>query len=109
MNTSLINDLSNLQPTDFDAGQVFSGKPSGTTVRGYAIPSTYPRPLTTAIFYMSPAAMLWSGFSNPADTSIARSVRVFLAPVQAVREWRPIRSRDGRFLKIIPQYHSVGR
>ena len=36
-----INDLSNLQPTDLDAGQVFSGKPSGTTVRGYAVPSAY--------------------------------------------------------------------
>lgn len=33
--------LANLQPTDLDAGQVFSGKPSGTTVRGYATPSAY--------------------------------------------------------------------
>ena len=39
MNT--IDDLSNLQPTDLDAGEVFSGKPSGTTVRGYAFPSAY--------------------------------------------------------------------
>ena len=36
-----IDDLSTLQPTDLDAGQVFSGKPSGTTVRGYAVPSAY--------------------------------------------------------------------
>ena len=36
-----IDDLSNLQPTDLDAGQVFSGKPTGTTVRGYAVPSAY--------------------------------------------------------------------
>lgn len=36
-----IDDLSNLQSTDLDAGQVFSGKPSGTTVRGYAVPSAY--------------------------------------------------------------------
>ena len=36
-----IIDLSNLQSTDFDAGQVFSGKPSGTTVRGYAVRSAY--------------------------------------------------------------------
>ena len=36
-----INDLCKLQPTDLDAGQVFSGKPSGTTVRGYAVPSAY--------------------------------------------------------------------
>ena len=41
MNTNLIEGLSNLQPTDLDAGQVFSGKPSGTTVRGYTIPSAY--------------------------------------------------------------------
>ena len=41
MNTSLIEGLSNLQPTEFDAGQVFSGKPSGTAVRGYAAPSAY--------------------------------------------------------------------
>ena len=36
-----IDDLSTLQPTDLDAGEVFSGKPSGTTVRGYAFPSAY--------------------------------------------------------------------
>ena len=41
MNTNLIEGLSNLQPTDLDAGQVFSGKPSGTTVRGYTVPSAY--------------------------------------------------------------------
>ena len=41
MNTSLIEGLSNLQPTDLDAGQVFSGKPSGTTVKGYATSSAY--------------------------------------------------------------------
>ena len=36
-----INDLCKLQPTDLDAGQVFSGKLSGTTVKGYAVPSAY--------------------------------------------------------------------
>ena len=41
MNTNLIEELSNLQLADFDAGQVFSGKSSGTTVRGYAVPSAY--------------------------------------------------------------------
>ena len=39
MNVS--NELGSLQPTDLDAGQVFSGKPSGTTVRGYATSSAY--------------------------------------------------------------------
>lgn len=41
MNTSLTEGLSNLQPTEFDAGQVFSGKPSGTTVKGYVVSSAY--------------------------------------------------------------------
>ena len=41
MNTNLIEGLSNLKPADLDAGQVFSGKPSGTTVKGYAVPSAY--------------------------------------------------------------------
>ena len=41
MNTNLIEELSNLQLADLDAGQIFSGKSSGTTVRGYAIPSAY--------------------------------------------------------------------
>ena len=36
-----ISELDSLQPTDLNAGQVFSGKPSGTTVRGYAVPSAY--------------------------------------------------------------------
>ena len=35
------NDLGSLQPTDLDAGQVFSGKPSGTAIRGYATSSAY--------------------------------------------------------------------
>lgn len=41
MNKTLVSDFTNLQPTDLDAGQVFSGKPSGTMVRGYATPSAY--------------------------------------------------------------------
>ena len=41
MNTNLIEGLSNLKPSDLDAGQVFSGKLSGTTVKGYAVPSAY--------------------------------------------------------------------
>ncbi|MEG6502967.1 AAA family ATPase [Desulfovibrio sp. 1188_IL3213] len=41
MKNSIEIDLSALQSTDLDAGQVFSGKPSGTTVRGYAAASAY--------------------------------------------------------------------
>ena len=33
--------LSNLNPTDLDAGTVFSGTPSGTPVKGYAQPSPF--------------------------------------------------------------------
>ena len=41
MQTRLTDELDSFQPTDLDAGQVFSGKPSGTTVRGYTVPSAY--------------------------------------------------------------------
>ena len=41
MDINLQNNLSTLQQEEFDAGQVFSGKPSGTTVRGYAASSAY--------------------------------------------------------------------
>lgn len=41
MHTNLTSGLDSLQSTDLDAGQVFSGKPSGTTVRGYAVTSAY--------------------------------------------------------------------
>ena len=33
--------LENLQPRPLDAGQTFSGKPSGVTVQGYSTPSAY--------------------------------------------------------------------
>ena len=41
MDINLQDNLSTLQQEEFDAGQIFSGKPSGTTVRGYAVPSAY--------------------------------------------------------------------
>lgn len=41
MKSTLTSELDSLQPTDLDAGRVFSGKPSGTTVRGYAAASAY--------------------------------------------------------------------
>ena len=39
--SDLHEELSGLQPVDFDAGQIFSGKSSGTLVRGYDRPSAY--------------------------------------------------------------------
>ena len=53
MNT-ILNDLNNLQPVNMDAGQVFSGKPSGTLVKGYAQPLAYPPAIDPSyIFHMS--------------------------------------------------------
>lgn len=40
MNT-IHTELENLQPADLDAGQIFSGKASGTVVKGFASPSAY--------------------------------------------------------------------
>ena len=40
MNT-ILNELKNLVPADLDAGELFSGKPSGRTVKGYAAPCAY--------------------------------------------------------------------
>ena len=38
---STITILQSLQVTDFDAGTVFSGTPSGRMVKGYAAPSLF--------------------------------------------------------------------
>lgn len=57
MHTNPTFGLNFLQPTDLDAGHVFSGKPSGTTVRGYATPLACTRPLTITIFSTSPAVI----------------------------------------------------
>ena len=35
------NKLANLLPVDLDAGQVFSGRPSGRTIKGYDAPCPY--------------------------------------------------------------------
>lgn len=39
--TTHVKELQNLQPVDLDAGEIFSGKSSGTTIRGYSVPSAY--------------------------------------------------------------------
>lgn len=41
MHATPTSELDTLQSADLDAGRVFSGKPSGTTVRGYATSSAY--------------------------------------------------------------------
>lgn len=50
MNT-LLNELTSLVPTDLDAGRLFSGKPSGRTVRGYAAPCAYTPALDPAYLF----------------------------------------------------------
>ena len=41
MKSTRASEFDSLQPANLDVGQVFSGKPSGTTVRGYAAASVY--------------------------------------------------------------------
>lgn len=55
MSNTLINDFISLQPAYLDAGQVFSGKPSGTTVRAMPRPRPAARPLTMPISSTNPA------------------------------------------------------
>ena len=38
---TIFSHLENLQPMPLDAGQTFSGRPSGVTVQGYSTPSVY--------------------------------------------------------------------
>lgn len=45
------DELMTLKPVDLDAGQVFSGQPSGTFIRGYIEPTTYtPKPDQNYLF-----------------------------------------------------------
>lgn len=39
--SQIIQELQNLKTTEFDAGQIFSGKPSGVAIIGYIEPSSY--------------------------------------------------------------------
>jgi len=48
------SELINLQVVELDAGQVFSGRPSGSIVKGYQLPSTFtPQPDPNYIFHES--------------------------------------------------------
>ena len=60
-----ITDLANLQPADLDAGQVFSGKPSGTTVRGYATPSAYTPVIDHSYIFHESSRDMVVWFVNP--------------------------------------------
>ena len=67
MHTDLTSDLDSLQPTDLDAGQVFSGKPSGTTVRGYAVPSTYTPAIDPDYIFHESSRDIVVWFLNPQE------------------------------------------
>ncbi|MPL60156.1 hypothetical protein SDC9_05712 [bioreactor metagenome] len=62
-----INDLCKLQPTDLDAGQVFSGKPSGTTVRGFAVHSAYTPAIDHEYIFHESSRDVVVWFLNPQD------------------------------------------
>ena len=73
-----IDDLSNLQPTDLDAGQVFSGKPSGTTVRGYAVPSAYTPAIADHVLVLGEGRALFSGSLAELEANDDPYLRQFL-------------------------------
>ena len=67
MNINLQNNLSTLQQEEFDAGQVFSGKPSGTTVRGYAVPSAYTPAIAHDYIFHAASRDIVVWFLNPQE------------------------------------------
>ena len=66
MNTNL-SDLTNLQPTTLDAGQIFSGKPSGTTIQGYKEPSAYTPDIDPEYLFHENSRDIIVWFLNPTD------------------------------------------
>mgnify|MGYP000721044784 FL=1 len=67
MNTNLIEGLCNLKTTDLDAGQVFSGKPSGTLVKGYAAASAYTPAIDHDYIFHESSRDVVVWFLNPQD------------------------------------------
>ena len=65
MHTNLTSGLDSLQPTNLDAGQVFSGKSSGTTVRGYAAASAYTPALDLDYIFHESSRDVVVWFLNP--------------------------------------------
>ena len=48
------SELAGLTPVDFDAGEVFSGQPSGTSLKGFDLPTPYtPKPDSDYLFHES--------------------------------------------------------
>ena len=62
-----INMLESLCPTDFDAGAVFSGNPSGNMVKGYAAPTLYTPAVDPNYIYHEHCRDLVLWYVNPTD------------------------------------------
>jgi cobaltochelatase CobS len=62
-----ISILSNLAPSDLDAGRVFSGTPSGKIVRGYAVPSPFTPAVDKNYIFHEHSRDLAVWFINPSE------------------------------------------
>ena len=60
-------ELAALQPVELDAGQVFSGKKSGTVVKGYAAPSSYTPAIDPGYIFHEASRDLVVWFLDPRD------------------------------------------
>ncbi|MBR2772977.1 MAG: AAA family ATPase, partial [Bacteroidales bacterium] len=61
------NPLESLEIHDYDAGQLFSGKPSGTTIKGYAAPCAYTPSVDPDYLFHDNTRDLIVWFLNPID------------------------------------------
>lgn len=60
-------DLDHLQLTDLDAGEVFSGQPSGRMIKGYASPCAFTPPIEPDYLFHDAMRELVVWFMNPSD------------------------------------------
>ena len=59
--------LEKIKPVDFDAGQIFSGNPTGTMIKGYASPTVYTPKLDPAYMLHDACRDLIVWFLNPRE------------------------------------------
>ena len=65
MKSTRTSEFDSLQPANLDAGQVFSGKPSGTTVKGYATPLAYTSSIDHGYIFHESSRDMVVWFVNP--------------------------------------------
>lgn len=63
----IVNELANLKSVELDAGQIFSGKTSGTKVRGYAKPCSYTPEIDPDYIFHEASRDIIVWFLNPSD------------------------------------------